>query len=92
MDPTTIADRAVLLLPSLTRILQKLEEKDLIVRARDDQDGRRQVISATAAGCQLIADNIPAAKDYAQKLKAHLGDDRYEQLLELLGDLNKIEL
>lgn len=92
MDPTTIADRAVLLLPSLTRILQKLEEKGYITRARDEQDGRRQVIKATSEGSRLIADNIPAAKSYAEKLRDHLGTDRYEELLELLNDLNEIEL
>ena len=91
MDPTTIADRAVLLLPSLTRILQKLEEKGLIVRQRDEQDGRRQLIKATKAGCRLIADNIPAAQIYAQRLKDHLGGERYDQLLDLLEDLNRIE-
>ncbi len=91
MDPTTIADRAVLLLPSLTRILQKLQEKGYITRTRDEQDGRRQVIKATPEGCRLIADNIPAAKSYAGKLRDHLGSERYEQLLELLHDLNEIE-
>ncbi len=91
MDPTTIADRAVLLLPSLTRILQKLEDKGLITRTRDDQDGRRQVIKATDDGCKLIKDNIPAAQSYAQRLKDHLGNDRYDQLLDLLNDLNRID-
>ncbi|GAA6181532.1 hypothetical protein NBRC116594_29700 [Shimia sp. NS0008-38b] len=91
MDPTTIADRAVLLLPSLTRILHKLDEKGLIVRAKDDHDGRRQVISSTQLGCELIASNMPAASGYAQQLRDHLGDDRYEKLLVLLDDLNQIK-
>lgn len=91
LDPTSIADRAVLLLPSLTRILQKLEEKGFILRARDDQDGRRQVISATEKGCALISTNMPAAQGYAQRLRSHLGDERYEQLLDLLDDLNRID-
>ncbi len=92
LDPTTISERAVLLLPSLTRILQKLEEKEYISRVRDEKDGRRQVISATPSGCKLIADNIPGARVYAQQLRAHLGDGRYELLLDLLNELNDIEL
>ncbi|MBO9478934.1 homoprotocatechuate degradation operon regulator HpaR [Shimia sp. R11_0] len=91
LDPTTIAERAVLLLPSLTRILHKLDEKGYVTRQRDEQDGRRQVIRATDAGRELIAVNMPAARGYAQQLREHLGDDRYDQLLELLDDLNQIE-
>ena len=41
MEPTKIAEEACLLLPSLTRILQKLEEKKLIHRKKDRADRRR---------------------------------------------------
>ena len=58
LDPTTIAERAVLLLPSLTRILQKLEEKELVTRARDESDRRRQIIEVSPAGRALIAANM----------------------------------
>lgn len=92
MDPTSIADRAVLLLPSLTRILHKLEEKGYITRARDEKDGRRQVIEATPLGCKLISDNIPTAHAYAQQLRDHMGGEGYDQLLELLNQLNEIDL
>ena len=50
IDPTQIADKACLLLPSLTRILQKLEEKQLISRERDKEDRRRQVVRIAPAG------------------------------------------
>ncbi len=91
LDPTSIADRAVLLLPSLTRILHKLEQKGYITRARDEADGRRQVIEATDLGCRLIADNFPAAQKYTNQLRTHLGDENYDQLLELLDQLNEIK-
>ncbi|WP_333781874.1 MULTISPECIES: homoprotocatechuate degradation operon regulator HpaR [unclassified Shimia] len=92
MDPTSIAERAVLLLPSLTRILHKLEEKGYITRERDEKDGRRQVIKATDLGFKLIDDNIPSARQYAQQLKDHMGGARYDQLLDLLNQLNEIDL
>lgn len=92
MDPTSIAERAVLLLPSLTRILHKLEEKGYITRARDEKDGRRQVIAATPLGCKLISDNIPTAHQYAQQLRDHMGGADYDQLLKLLNQLNEIDL
>lgn len=92
LDPTSIAERAVLLLPSLTRILQKLEEKGLVTRAQDDVDRRRQVITVTQAGHDLIASNMPASLAYAKQFRDQLGDAKYTRLLALLNELNDLEL
>ncbi len=92
LDPTTIADRAVLLLPSLTRILQKLEEKGFVTRTRDDNDRRRQVITVTEAGHALIAQNMPASQQQMARLREELGDEKYQGLLALLDDLNRLDL
>ena len=92
LDPTTIADRAVLLLPSLTRILQKLEEKGFVTRTRDDNDRRRQVITVTEAGHALIAQNMPASQRQMARLREELGDEKYQGLLALLDDLNQLDL
>jgi homoprotocatechuate degradation regulator HpaR len=48
LDPTEIADRSVLLLPSLTRILQTLVAKGLVSRSPHPTDRRKQVVSITA--------------------------------------------
>ncbi|MGR3760953.1 homoprotocatechuate degradation operon regulator HpaR [Roseobacteraceae bacterium NS-SX3] len=92
IDPTQIAEKACLLLPSLTRILQKLEDKQMISRERDQIDRRRQVVRITAAGEQIIADNIGASLALAAKTREQMGEERYEALLDLLNDLDKIEL
>lgn len=91
LDPTSIARRAVLLLPSLTRILQKLEEKGLVTRVRDNNDRRRQVIAVTEAGEILIADNMPEAIELARQQRERLGPEKFDQLLALLGELNALE-
>lgn len=86
-DPTQIAERACLLLPSLTRILQKLEEKQLIARAKDPDDRRRQLVTITDAGRALIAANIDAALAFAEKNRRKLGAERHDLLLDLLNEL-----
>ncbi|MCP4818818.1 MAG: homoprotocatechuate degradation operon regulator HpaR [Shimia sp.] len=91
LDPTTIAHRAVLLLPSLTRILQKLEEKELVTRVRDKFDRRRHVIAVTEAGEALIAANMPQAVELARQQRERLGPEKFDQLLALLGELNELE-
>lgn len=92
LDPTTIADQACLLLPSLTRILQKLEEKELVTRVRDQVDRRRQVIEATGDGKALIAANAPSSKMVMGHLRDRFGEERYEALLDLLNDLNELDV
>ncbi|UWQ36990.1 homoprotocatechuate degradation operon regulator HpaR [Leisingera aquaemixtae] len=92
IDPTQIADKACLLLPSLTRILQKLEEKQLISRVRDKEDRRRQVVRIAPAGEKVIADNIEASLELMNRTRAKMGPDRYEALLDLLNELDQIDL
>lgn len=91
MDPTSIAERAVLLLPSLTRILHKLEGKGLITRKRDTTDRRRQIITATAAGSEIIAANMATSRDILKKLREQLGEERHDVLIDLLVELTELD-
>ncbi|HCE72039.1 homoprotocatechuate degradation operon regulator HpaR [Ruegeria pomeroyi] len=86
-DPTRIAEGACLLLPSLTRILQKLEEKQLIARQPDPGDGRKQIVSITPGGTQIIRDNQGASQAVFEGIQAQMGPERYEMLLDLLNEL-----
>ena len=92
IDPTQIAEQASRLLPSLTRILQKLEDKQLISRARDEHDRRKQVITITAAGEAIIHDNLEASLALVAETRAKMGEERYEALLDLLNELDRIDL
>lgn len=92
LDPTRIADQACLLLPSLTRILQKLEDKGMVTRARDQVDRRRQVIEATEEGKALIMANAPTSQKVTEHLRERFGEKRYEELLDLLHDLNELDV
>ncbi|MBR9841717.1 MAG: homoprotocatechuate degradation operon regulator HpaR [Rhodobacteraceae bacterium] len=91
LDPTTIASRAVLLLPSLTRILQKLEEKGLVTRRRDEYDRRRQVIEVTEAGRDIINANMDTSRRILSDLRERLGEERHEVLIDLLGELTELD-
>lgn len=91
LDPTTIADRAVLLLPSLTRILQKLEDKMLVTRVRDETDRRRQIVCITQAGRDLLATNQDTSRQIMLEFREKLGEKRYDDLLQLLNQVNKMD-
>lgn len=90
-EPTRIAEEACLLLPSLTRILQKLEEKKLIVRARDEKDRRKQVVEITEEGRGLIAANLPTSLALLEDVRSKMGPERYDALLDLLNELDRID-
>lgn len=91
MEPTRIADEACLLLPSLTRILQKLEEKGMITRRPDDTDRRKQVVSITDAGNQVIFANLETSIQLMNSVRDRMGHDRYEALLDLLNELHALD-
>ncbi len=92
IDPTQISAQACLLLPSLTRILQKLEENGMILRQRDTQDRRRQLISITPAGEALINRHLEDALTCAEDLRNRLGPEKHDALLDLLNDLVALDV
>ena len=87
-DPTRIAEKACLLLPSLTRILQKLEEKTMIRREADPGDKRKQIVEITSEGEALIAANYDTSIALMEKVRSRMGADRYDELLNLLNELD----
>jgi homoprotocatechuate degradation regulator HpaR len=90
-EPTLIADHACLLLPSLTRILQKLEEKNLIHRERDTVDRRKQIVRIAPLGRELIVANLDASVALMDSVRERMGETDYEALLDLLNKLDTIE-
>lgn len=90
-DTTTIARRAALLLPSLTRIAQKLRDKDLISLSRDETDKRRQTIEITPAGQEIVDANREQVARIVEGFKGRLGEENYELLLDLLDALKSGE-
>lgn len=88
MEPTRIADQACLLLPSLTRILQKLEEKDMIARRPDQEDRRKQIVRITDKGNDVIYANLETSIALMEGVRDRMGPDRYDALLDLLNELD----
>lgn len=88
LDATSLADRASLLFPSLTRIATKMREKGLITQTRDEVDRRRHFIAITATGQKIIDDRAEQSAQIVVDMRATLGEDNYETLLDLLAQLD----
>ncbi len=90
-EPTQISERACLLLPSLTRILKKLEDKKLIKRQAVEKDRRRQIVEITKEGMQIIHANLPEMLRLAAQTRELMGAEQHETLLNLLGELHELK-
>lgn len=90
-EPTRIAEQACLLLPSLTRILQKLEEKALIARRPDKADRRKQIVEITPKGRDVIMANLETSLALMNAVRDRMGAEKYEALLDLLNELDAVE-
>lgn len=88
LDASTLADRACLLFPSLTRIAATMREKGLVTQTRDDNDRRRQFVAITPQGQKIIDDNAAQAARIVADFKSILGQNDYETLLDLLARLD----
>lgn len=91
MEPTRIAEEACLLLPSLTRILQKLEEKNMIQRDPDTKDRRKQIVRIMPAGERIIEENLELSLELSASIRERMGPDRHDLLLDLLNELELAE-
>lgn len=88
MDSTSLADRASLLFPSLTRIVTTLNKGGLVTQTRDSSDRRKQIVAITPAGQQIIDQHADQAARIIEDYKARLGEENYERLLDLLAMLD----
>ena len=86
-DATTVADKACLLAPSLTRILKTLSEKRYIEVFKDKNDGRRTMMRLTQEGQSFIDKVTPESLEIFEELRSIVGDERWENLIDLLLEI-----
>ncbi|QDC11630.1 homoprotocatechuate degradation operon regulator HpaR [Oceanicola sp. D3] len=87
MEPKELAHQACLLLPSLTRIMQSLEERGYITREKDPHDGRKLRLAITEEGRALIARHMGESNRIFSELEQAFGQEKVDALLDLLNDL-----
>jgi len=79
-----VGQRLVTKDPDVTRLLDRLEQRDLLSRTRDQRDRRIVTIRITAAGVTLLDEiDQPIAALVTSRLR-HLGDRGLRQLIALL--------
>jgi homoprotocatechuate degradation regulator HpaR len=95
-DPTgvetgRIAREALLLGPSLTGVLTRMERDGLIERERCPQDARRTVVRATRAGLKLVRNLSTTIEAHYAWMEERLGEAQLAQLYVLLDSVIALE-
>ncbi len=87
LDMSEVAKRCHLLLPSMSRIIQNLEARDLISRHSVANDQRKNALFITKAGLALFALIAPKSAARYELITKQFGEQKLEQLYQLLDDL-----
>jgi homoprotocatechuate degradation regulator HpaR len=88
-DAGELAKVSYILSPSLTRILQRLENRGLIQRRADEADQRRTLISLSDEGQKLFSMVRPLSSAIYAQIASELGSDRLTGLYNVLGEVEE---
>ena len=81
-----IGNRMITRDPDITRLLDRLEKRELISRCRETKDRRMVLTRITPAGLKLLAElDEPVQAAHREQL-GHLGRERLKALSELLRE------
>lgn len=91
LNAQTLASQSAILGPSLSRILNRLEEDGILLRKVSPGDQRELVISLSAKGKRLHQKVLPKIQANYDVLASKLSQSKVSQLVGLLDDVIGIE-
>lgn len=89
LDPSSLAECAMLHAPSVTRILRDLVERRYVERGTDKRDGRRSIIAITAAGRDLFENTAIETVKLLNAYDEIFGAERIRHLIDELQALSE---
>ncbi|MCR8924274.1 homoprotocatechuate degradation operon regulator HpaR [Dasania sp. GY-MA-18] len=87
LDMSELSERCYLLMPSLSRIVQNLVVRGLVVRKLVEGDQRRSAIVITDEGIKLFNIIAPKSAERYEYIAEKFGPGKLELLYELLDEL-----
>lgn len=91
IDFSTLSKETCILSSSLTGIISRLEKQGLVTKQKSAHDGRQFYIHMTDKATALVEQLRPQIEDQYVALKQALGENKYEQLSNLLNELIAIQ-
>jgi DNA-binding MarR family transcriptional regulator len=84
-----VVERMITRDPDMTRLLDRLEKRKLISRARDTADRRVVRAKIASAGLELLATLDQPLPAMHRKMLGHMGKERLRQLITLLEEVRR---
>jgi len=84
-----VGDRMISHDPDMTRLLDRMEKRGLILRERQKDDRRVVKTRITATGLETLKKLDQPVREIHKKHFAHLSASKLKQLAELLGECQK---
>ncbi len=84
LEVTALAEKTLLLMPSLTRILKILEEQKLVYRSTVKGDNRRKLIRLGERGKDLYKKMAPLSEAKYKTIEAKIGKKQLAELYKVL--------
>ena len=91
METGQIAKQALMLGPSLTGVLTRMQRDGLVQRAQDPQDQRRTVVELTNNGRKLVEKLAHLIEAHYALMEQSLGKQKLVQLYALLDAVIEVE-
>ncbi len=79
-----IAARMISRDPDITRLLDRLEKRRLVVRTRDEKDRRVVMVRITSEGLRILEQLDAPIEEVDRRQLEHLGERRLRSLIQLL--------
>lgn len=90
LESNQLADLSCILKPSLTGIINRMIEQNLIKKRKDLDDQRISLVSLTDQGKKCFAAQVIKMEEIYRHIQDQYGTEKMQQLFELLEDLRKI--
>ena len=84
---STVAERMISHDPDMTRLLDRMEKRELISRARQRDDRRVVKTRITSAGLEVLKRLDAPVRELHKRQFAHMGQTRTKALAELLDEI-----
>ena len=92
LESTHLAEKACILKPSLTGIIGRLCDMDLVLRRRGDTDLRFVYIYLAKGGEEIFKKMSVEMETRYQNIHQQIGDEKMSKLLELLREVQKLKV
>ncbi|HYG74688.1 MAG TPA: MarR family transcriptional regulator [Planctomycetota bacterium] len=79
-----IAERLIHKDPDITRLIDRMVDRGLVLRGRSEKDRRVVTVRVTAKGARLAAEMDGPLLEQHRRQLGHLGESRLKKLIELL--------